>query len=68
MNTTTLLDLLPILIPLAVLQMGLMIAALVSILRRSSYRNGNRVLWILVVLLVSTIGPIVYFILGRGDE
>lgn len=65
---TNLANYLPFLIPLALLQMGLMIAALVSILRRDNYRRGNRVLWLLVVLLVNTIGPILYFILGRGEE
>jgi len=61
-------NLLPILIPLAVIQLGLMIAALVHVLRHKNYRVGNRVLWIIVVCLVTTIGPILYFIIGRGDE
>ncbi|GHV13656.1 hypothetical protein FACS1894219_08760 [Clostridia bacterium] len=65
---STLMSLLPILIPFAILQMGLMIAALVHILRHKTYKNGSRVMWVLIVLLVSTIGPILYFIIGRSDD
>jgi len=59
---------LPFIIPLALIQLGLMVAALIHILRHKTYRTGNRVLWILVSVLVNTIGPILYFAIGRGDE
>lgn len=59
---------LPILIPLAVLQLGLMITALVHILRHNTYKAGNRAVWIVVVLLVNYVGPVAYFIFGRSDE
>ena len=59
---------LPFLIPLAAIQFGLMIASLVHILRHNTYRVGNRVLWIVVCILVNTIGPVLYFAIGRGDE
>ncbi len=59
---------LPFLIPIAVIQLGLMIAALVHILRHQTYKAGNRVLWIIVVILVNIIGPILYFTIGKGDE
>ncbi|MDR2036134.1 MAG: PLDc N-terminal domain-containing protein [Coriobacteriales bacterium] len=62
------LSMLPFLIPLIIIQLGLMIAALISIFRHKTYKNGNRVLWVVVVILINTIGPILYFILGRGDE
>jgi len=63
-----LLDYLPILIPLAIIQFGLMIAALVHICTHNTYRMGNRVLWIVISVLINTIGPILYFILGRSDD
>jgi hypothetical protein len=62
------LALLPFLIPIVLLELGLMIAALVSIFRHTTYKNGNRILWVLVVVLVNIIGPILYFVIGRGDE
>ena len=55
-------------IPLAIIQLVLMITALVSILRHDTYKTGNRLIWILVVIFVNTIGPILYFVLGRKDE
>jgi uncharacterized membrane protein YqjE len=63
-----LLTYLPFLIPLTLIQLGLMVAALIHILKHDTYRTGNRVVWILVCLLVNVIGPILYFIIGRGDE
>lgn len=65
---TVLMPYIPFLIPVAVIQLGLMIAALVHILRHNAYKVGNRVLWIIVVVLVNIIGPILYFTIGKGDE
>ncbi|MCL2426841.1 MAG: PLDc N-terminal domain-containing protein [Oscillospiraceae bacterium] len=61
------LDFLPFLIPLVLLQVGLTVASLVSAIRQKNFRRGNRVLWI-IVSFISIIGPILYFTLGRGDE
>lgn len=59
---------LPFLIPLAVIQLGLMLASLIHVLRHDTYRFGNRLLWIVVCLVVGIIGPVLYFAIGRGDE
>lgn len=59
---------LPLLIPIAVLQLGLMLAALISILKHKKYKTGNRALWVILSLIVSIIGPILYFVLGKTDE
>ena len=59
---------LPFLITIAVLQLGLMLAALISILKHKKYKTGNRPLWVILSLLVSIIGPILYFVLGKTDE
>ena len=59
---------LPFLIPIAVLQLGLMLAALISILKHKKYKTGNRALWVILSLFVSIIGPILYFVLGKTDE
>ncbi len=60
--------LLPIIIPLAIIQFTLMIVSLVHILRHPNYRTGNRAMWIVIVLCVNMIGPILYFAIGRGEE
>lgn len=59
---------LPFIIPLAALQLGLMIAALVSIFKHKEYKTGNRALWVVITLLVSIIGPILYFVLGKEED
>ena len=59
---------LPFLIPIAVLQLGLMLASLISILKHKKYKTGNRALWVILSLFVSIIGPILYFVLGKTDE
>ena len=59
---------LPFLIPVVILEFALMITALIHVLRHDHYKLGNRVLWVIVVVLVGIIGPIIYFVLGRSDE
>lgn len=59
---------LPLLLPLIILQFILAITALVHVLRHPNYRFGNKVIWVLVVLFVQFIGPIFYFVFGRGEE
>ena len=59
---------LPFLIPVAIIQIGLMVAALIHIFRHTTYRVGNRVLWVILCLLINIIGPVLYFAIGKGDE
>ncbi|MDD5018623.1 MAG: PLD nuclease N-terminal domain-containing protein [Eubacteriales bacterium] len=59
---------LPFLIPIVAVELILAVTALVHVLRHENYRFGNRVIWIILVLFVSIIGPILYFTVGRGDE
>lgn len=58
---------LPLVLPLIILQFILAITALVHVLRHPNYRFGNKVIWVLVVLFVQFIGPIFYFVFGRGE-
>ena len=57
----------PLLIPVLVIQLVLMIAALVDLIRREQTR-GPKWVWALVILLVNFIGPIIYFVAGRKEE
>lgn len=59
---------LPFLIPIMIIQIVLMITALVHVLKHKNYRFGNRIMWILIVVLINIIGPILYFTIGRGEE
>jgi len=60
--------LLPILIPIAVLQLGLMIGALVHLLKRGKVKRGSVALWIVLIIVLNFIGPVLYFLIGREDS
>ncbi|MDR0948600.1 MAG: PLDc N-terminal domain-containing protein [Lachnospiraceae bacterium] len=57
---------LPFLIPLAIIQYGLTIAAIIHVCKAKTFRFGKRPLWI-VLSLISIIGPVLYFTIGRAD-
>ena len=59
---------LPFLIPILIIEFALAITALVHVLRHPNYRFGNKVIWIIIVLCIQIIGPIIYFVFGRGEE
>lgn len=65
---SNLLEYLPFIIPLAIIEIALAVGALIHVLKHPNYRFGNKVMWIIVVLIFEFIGPIVYFTIGRGDE
>jgi len=58
----------PFLIPLLVAELALGITALIHVLKHPNYRFGNKVMWALIVMCVQIIGPIIYFVFGRGEE
>ena len=58
---------LALLLPLIILQLVLMIAALIDLARRPSTR-GPKWVWVLVIIFINTIGPIIYFLVGRGED
>ena len=57
---------LPLLVPVIILEFGLMIAALVDLIRREKTK-GPKWVWILVIVLVNLFGPIIYFLAGREE-
>lgn len=67
-NIDLLIEYLPFIVPLILLQIGLAVFSAIHVVRHPHYRFGNRMMWLLVVLLIQWIGPLVYFVFGRGDE
>jgi hypothetical protein len=55
-------------LPLAIVQVGLMVLALVDWARRSRTRYLNRWVWLVIIIIFSTLGPVAYFLLGREEE
>lgn len=53
-----------LILPIVLIDLTLKTVALIDLYRRPK-ANGPKWLWTLVILLVSTFGPIIYFIFGR---
>ncbi len=68
LTTTEIMEYLPFLIPIIIIELILMLSALVHVLRHRNYRFGNRIIWIIIVVCFQIIGPILYFTIGRGEE
>lgn len=65
METTV--ELLPILLPIFVIQLILMIVALIALFKTDQTR-GPKWLWLLIILLLNIIGPVIFFIFGRSTD
>jgi len=63
-----LMEYLPFLVPILLVELILMVTALIHVLKHKNYRFGNRILWVILVVAVQIIGPILYFTVGRGEE
>ena len=61
----TLKEALPFLIPLLVIELGLMVFALVDLAKREVVKGGKKWPWVLVIVLLGIIGPIFYLLVGR---
>ena len=59
--------LLPLLIPVLIIQIGLQIYALVDLSRQIETR-GPKWLWVIVILALEILGPFIYFFYGRKQE
>jgi hypothetical protein len=57
-----------IILPLAVIELGLLAFALNDLIKRKKVKGGNKWVWAAVVVFISLIGPILYFVLGREEE
>ena len=56
-------EMLPFLVPLAIVEVVLLIYTLHHILTHQTYRHGSRALWIVITLIgMQFIGPILYFL------
>lgn len=63
-----LLEFLPFLIPLVLIQYSLLAYTLYHIFSHRNYKRGNRTLWLIVSLVgMNFIGPILYFVFGKED-
>jgi 4-amino-4-deoxy-L-arabinose transferase-like glycosyltransferase len=64
----TLQDLLPFLIPLAILQLALMAIGLYDLTRPERRVKGDsKWVWGIVIVVVNLFGPLIYFLFGREE-
>jgi hypothetical protein len=59
-------ELIPLLIPIILVEIVLVVIALVDLTRRERTR-GPKWVWVLVILFINLIGPIVYLLFGREE-
>jgi hypothetical protein len=64
----TLIQMLPYLAPVIILEVILNVVALVDIAKRKHVTGGNKVIWVLVTVCIHIIGPVIYLIAGRKEE
>jgi hypothetical protein len=58
-----------LLIPVVVIQLGLLIWGLYDLTRPERRVKGdNKVVWAMIIIFVNLIGPILYFLVGREES
>jgi Phospholipase_D-nuclease N-terminal len=60
-------QLLPLLIPVLIIQIVLLVFALVDLIKQKATR-GPKWVWAVVIIFINILGPILYFVLGRKEE
>jgi hypothetical protein len=63
----TLVQMLPYMVPLIILEVVLTVVALVDLAKRKHVTGGNKIIWVLVTLGIQIIGPVIYLIAGRKE-
>lgn len=56
-----------IIVPFIVIQFILLIIAVIDLVKIEK-TNGPKWMWALIILFVNTIGPILYFVIGRRNQ
>lgn len=61
-------EMMPLIIPLVIVQFVLLAVTIVHILKHDTYKRGNRIIWLIVAIVgMEFIGPILYFVFGKED-
>lgn len=58
---------LPIVLPVILVGFILAIVALIDLYRNKNRRN-NVLIWTLIIIFGNTLGPVLYFVIGRKDS
>lgn len=63
----TLFEILPLLIPILMIDIALAVGAVRHILRHPCYRFGNKTMWLVIAIVLLLFGPLIYFAFGKGE-
>lgn len=56
-------------LPIAIIEIGLLVFALRDLLKpERRVRGDSKLMWGIIIVLVNFIGPILYFVVGRETE
>lgn len=62
-------EFLPFIIPIVLLQWSLMVFAIIKLIRAEQPpKLLPKWVWLIIILLVNIIGPVAYLMLGRNEE
>jgi hypothetical protein len=60
--------LLPYIVPLLLVEIGLIVYSLIDLFKAERrVRGNNKLVWALVILFIGTLGPLAYLFFGRKD-
>jgi uncharacterized membrane protein YczE len=57
-----------LILPILAIQLGLMIYALVKVIKSKTTKYMSQAIWILIIILLNIIGPILYLVLEGGQD
>lgn len=67
-STDRLFALLPFIVPLVLVEIGLIVYALLDLFKAERrVRGDSKLVWALVILFIGTLGPLAYLFFGRKD-
>ena len=52
-------------IPIIIFQVILQVTSLISLVRSDGVQRGNKIMWAIIIVLLSMMGPVLYWTLGR---
>ena len=57
-----------LIIPIIILQVIIQVASLISLVRSDGVQRGNKMIWAIIIVVGSMLGPILYWTLGREAQ
>lgn len=52
-------------LPIIIIQLILQVASLISLVRSEGVQSGNKIIWAIIIVVFSLLGPILYWTVGR---